>query len=311
MSSVSQAIVIPRAGVSFRLRDYSELIKARITTLIVMTAWSGFYFGAIKERVPSLSWALLHALLGIGLVSAGTAALNEAFECRVDSMMRRTARRPLPSGRMSLIHGMAVGTALVLGGTFYLGLTTNLLTSALTFATSFVYLSVYTPMKRVAPICTFLGAFPGAMPPLLGWTAVRGRIDGEALLLFAILFFWQFPHFHSIAWLYREDYERAEIRMLPVVEADGRSTVRAILLYLTALILASVAPTVLGMTGVTYLIGALLLDAAFLWFGLRLARLRLSPAIPESKRAARHLLQASVFYLPLLFALMMLNAARS
>jgi heme o synthase len=308
MTSVSHAIAIPSGSVSALLHDYSELVKARVTTLIIMMAWSGFYFGALKSGVSSVSWLLLDAMLGIGAVSAGTAALNEAFECGTDSLMRRTKNRPLPTGRLSLTHGMITGAAMVLGGTLYLGITTNLLTSALTFATSFVYLGVYTPMKRVSPICTFLGAFPGAMPPVLGWTAVRGRLDGETFVLFAILFFWQFPHFHSIAWLYREDYERASIRMLPVVEATGRSTVRAILLYLGALVPATLAPVLMGMTGATYLIGALVLDAAFLWFGLRLAKLKLAPGIPESKRAARHLLQASVFYLPLLFALMMINA---
>jgi heme o synthase len=311
MSSATHAIVIQRGGIAALLRDYSELVKARITTLIVMMAWSGFYFAAIKTGVSSVSWLLIDALLGIGAVSAGTAALNEVFECGTDAMMRRTARRPLPSCRMSMVHGMAVGTALVLGGTLYLGITTNLLTSGLTFLTSFAYLAVYTPMKRVSPICTFLGAFPGAMPPVLGWTAVRGRLDSEAYVLFAILFFWQFPHFHSIGWLYREDYERANIRMLPVVEESGRSTVNAILLYLVALVLATLAPVMIAMAGTPYLLGALVLDTAFLWFGLRLARLKLPPGIPESRRAARHLLQASVFYLPLLFALMMIDAKGS
>jgi protoheme IX farnesyltransferase len=193
------------------------------------------------------------------------------------------------------------------GGIIYLWLTTNRQTAILTGLTSACYLLVYTPMKQVHPICTFLGAFPGAMPPLLGWVAVRGRIDPEAVVLFAIMFFWQFPHFHSIAWLYREDYENAGVRMLPVVESDGRSTIRAILLYSVALIPVTLAPTLMGMTGWTYFAGALLLGGGLLWFSLRMATMKLTPIAPASKLRARHLLQASVIYLPLLFALMMLN----
>jgi protoheme IX farnesyltransferase len=164
-------------------------------------------------------------------------------------------------------------------------------------------------MKRIHPVCTFLGAFPGAMPPVLGWTAIRGRLDGEALVLFAIVFFWQFPHFHSIAWLYREDYENARIRMLPVVESDGRSTAFAIVMYAVALVPVSLAPTLMGMAGWTYFWGALVLGLGMLWFSLRMWTMKLTPIVPESKLRARHVLQASVIYLPLLFALMMINRA--
>lgn len=292
------------------LRDYSELVKARVTTLIVMTAWSGFYFGALRSNVTSLSWTLVNALLGIGLVSGGTAALNEILERDIDALMRRTAIRPLVTGRMSLTHGLAVGLLMVVGGAEYLAISTNLLTAFLTVATAAVYLGAYTPLKRVHPLCTFIGAFPGAMPPVLGWTAIRGRLDWEALVLFAILFFWQFPHFHSIAWLYREDYERAGIRMLPVVEADGRSTSRSIILYSIALLLVSLAPWLLGMAGKVYLFSALLLGSAFLLAGLRLALTGIPPTVARSKKLARGILQASVFYLPLLFAIMMIDAAR-
>jgi heme o synthase len=291
------------------LRDYAELVKARVTALIMMTAWSGFYFGAAKAGAPSLSWSAVHAVLGIGLAAAGTAALNEVLERDLDAHMRRTAIRPLVTGRMSLAHGMAVGLVLVVLGVLYLGLKTTWLAAILTLATSVVYLAAYTPLKRVHPICTFIGAFPGAMPPVLGWTAIRGRVDAQALMLFAIIFFWQFPHFHSIAWLYREDYARAGIRMLPVVEADGRSTIREILLYLIALQAAALAPPLLGMSGRVYLFGAVLLGIGFFGFGWRLAIARLSPEQAQSKRLARHLLQASVIYLPLLLALMILNAA--
>jgi heme o synthase len=308
LSSATQSLVVPRGSLTMLLRDYSELTKFRVTSLIVMTAWAGFYFGALRSGVTSLSWTLLHALLGIGLVSGGTAALNEVLERDVDGRMRRTQIRPLVTGRMSLSHGLAVGLLMVVGGAEYLAFKSNLLTAFLTASTSAVYLGAYTPLKKKHPLCTFVGAFPGAMPPLLGWTAIRGRLDWEALVLFAILFFWQFPHFHSIAWLYREDYERAGIRMLPVVHPDGRSTARSVMLNTTALLLATAAPGVLGMAGKMYLAGAMLLGAAFFWTAWRLARIQVPATATQSKKYARQVLQASVFYLPLLFALMMLNA---
>ncbi len=270
MSSATQPLAVPRAGFAALARDYSVLIKARVTTLIVMTAWAGAYFAAAKSGVSSLSWTLLHALIGIGLVSGGTAAINEVVERDVDALMRRTSQRPLVTGSMSLLHGSIVAFGMTIGGVLYLGVATNWLTAALAALTSLSYLAVYTPMKRVHPICTFLGAFPGAMPPVLGWTAIRGRLDGEAFVLFAILFFWQFPHFHSIAWLYREDYENARIRMLPVVESDGRSTALAIVMYALALVPVSLAPTLMGMAGWTYFAGALLLGGGMLWFSLRM-----------------------------------------
>ena len=305
MSSIPLAV--PRTGIASLLRDYSELIKLRVTTLIVMTAWTGFYFAAYKSGVSSLSWTMFHALLGIGLVSAGTAAFNEVIEREGDARMRRTANRPLPSKRMSLLHASIASSVMVFGGTIYLWLLTNPLAALLTLATAVVYLGVYTPLKRVSPICTFIGAFPGAMPPLLGWAAFRNRIDWEAVLLFTILFLWQFPHFYSIAWLYREDYERADIRMLPVVFADGRATSREIILYSIALIPVSMMPGAIGMTGRIYVFGSLLLGIGLLYFGWRLASKKLPANAPTSKAPARQLLQATVLYLPLLFALMMLN----
>lgn len=289
------------------MRDYSELIKMRVTMLIVMTAWTGVYFAAYKSGVSSVGWVLFHALFGIGLVSAGTAAFNEVIEREGDARMRRTANRPIPSKRMSLLHASIAASVMVLGGTIYLWLTTNAFAALLTLATSVVYLGVYTPLKRVSPICTFIGAFPGAMPPVLGWVAFRGRVDWEAILLFTILFLWQFPHFYSIAWLYREDYERADIRMLPVVFADGKATAREILVYSIALIPVSMMPAAVGMTGRIYLFGALLLGIALFLVGWRLASKKLPANAPHSKAPARQLLQATVLYLPLLFALMMLN----
>ena len=292
------------------MRDYAELTKLRVTTLIVMTAWCGYFFGAHQAGESWLSFGLLHALLGIGLVSSGTAALNEVMEHDVDGHMRRTALRPIPAGRMTLAHARMVGLLMSIGGSLYLAVFTNPLTGLLTFLTSAVYLAAYTPLKRVSPICTFVGAFPGAMPGVLGWTAVRGRLEWGTLVLFAILFVWQFPHFFSIAWLYREDYERGGIKMLPVVEEDGRSTARRILAYSIALIPISVLPSYIGMAGKIYLVGALALGLAMLYFGIRLAVLKLPLAAARSKMRARHVLQATVIYLPLLFALMMGNSAR-
>jgi protoheme IX farnesyltransferase len=309
MSSASQSLAVPRAGLTSLIADYATLTKARVTTLIVMTAWTGAFFAAEKSGTSLISWALLHALVGIGLVSGGTAAINEVVERDLDALMRRTARRPLVTGSMSLLHASVVAYGMTIGGVLYLWLTTNWLTAALAALTSVSYLLVYTPMKRIHPICTFLGAFPGAMPPVLGWTAIRGRLDGEALVLFAIVFFWQFPHFHSIAWLYREDYENARIRMLPVVESDGRSTSFAIVMYALALVPVSLAPTLLGMSGWIYFAGALLLGLGMLWCSLRMWTMKLTPIEPESKTRARNVLQASVIYLPLLFGLMMINRA--
>ncbi len=310
MSTASQPLVVPRPTVAI-LRDYAELIKVRVTSLIVMTAWCGYYFGALKSGVSSVSWGLFNALLGIGLVSGGTAALNEVFEWETDGLMRRTAGRPLPTGRMTIAHGATVGLTMVFGGCLYLGLTLNQLTAFLSLATAAAYLWAYTPLKKVHPICTFIGAFPGAMPGVLGWTAARGHLEWGALVMFAIVFFWQFPHFFSIAWLYREDYANGGIRMLPVVEPDGKSTTRRILFYAVGLIPITLLPTWMGLSGRVYFASALLLGSAFLYFAFRLAWLRQPITTAQSRLRARHLLQATVIYLPLLFAVMMLDKISS
>jgi heme o synthase len=310
MSTLTESLPVVRSGVMTRVHDYSELIKAGVTTLVVMTAWCGYYFGALKSGVSSVSWSLFHTLLGIGLVAGGTATLNEVLECEVDRKMRRTAQRPLPAGRMGVGHAGLIGVLMVVGGGLYLGWALNPLTGWLSLATSASYLLLYTPLKQIHPICTFVGAFPGAMPGVLGWTAARGHLEWGALVMFAIVFFWQFPHFLAIAWLYREDYEAGRVRMLPVVEPDGKSTVRQILLYSLALIPVSMLPGLLGMSGGVYLAGALVLSLTLFIFGLRLGSLRLEATSPRSKKPARQLLQATVLYLPLLFALMMLNPKR-
>ena len=310
MSIASQPLAFVRGPLDLA-RDYIELIKLRVTTLVVMTAWCGYYFGAAQSGVSSFSWGLFHALAGIGLIAAGAAALNEVIESHVDGRMRRTAQRPLPTGRMSRQHAAIAGLAMTAGGALYLGFALNALTGWLALATSAVYLGAYTPLKKVHPICTFVGAFPGAMPGVLGWTAARGRLEWGALVMFAIVFFWQFPHFFSIAWLYREDYAAGAIRMLPVVEQDGRSTARQIVAYSVGLIAVSLLPTLFGMAGRISFAAALTMGLALLYVGVRLASLRAPITAAVSKRRARQLLQATVLYLPLLFIVMMLDTVSS
>jgi protoheme IX farnesyltransferase len=239
-------------------------------------------------------------------VAGGTAALNEVLEYKIDGRMRRTKLRPLPTGRMSLLHGAAVGLLMTVGGAAYLAAKANFLTGCLALATATVYLALYTPLKRIHPTCTFVGAIPGAMPGVLGWTAAGGRLDLGALAMFSIVFFWQFPHFFSIAWLYRDDYAAGNIQMLPVVEERGVRTGRRILFYSIALVPISLSPVFLGMSGKLYGVGAIVMGVALCYFGARLALL----GAPQSKQRARQLLQASVVYLPLLFLLMMVNVVK-
>src|SRR5215469_8959694 len=292
MSSTAQKVVgrkaeSPAAPVVLKksslLGDYLQLFKVRVTALIVVTAWAGFYMGAAASQVSSLSWTLVYALWGIGLTCAGSAALNEVLEHRIDALMRRTRNRPLPAGRMSLATGLTAGILATLLGPVYLSLTTNILTGVLAFSTAAAYLAFYTPLKRVSPISTFVGAFPGAMPPLLGWTSVRGKLEIEAIFLFLIVFFWQFPHFQAIAWMYREDYEAAGIKMLPVVDKAGHSVIRQMLTYCSTLISVSLVPSLLRMTGRIYLFGALILGLGFFWFVFRLARTKLPTTSPDSR----------------------------
>ena len=310
MSAVLPFPSLERMRATSLLRDYAELTKLRVTSLIVMTAWCGYFFAAGRAGISSWHWGLFHSLLGIGLVSSGTAALNEVIERDVDARMRRTALRPLPTGRMSLLHASLAGALLAIGGSIYLAVLTNALTGLLTFLTALVYLAVYTPLKRISPLCTFVGAFPGAMPAVLGWTAVRGKVEWDTMVLFAILFLWQFPHFFSIAWLYRDDYAQGGIRMLPVVEPEGTSTVRRILIYSVLLIPVSLVPSLTGMAGKIYLVGALVLGFSLLGMGARLAILDLPLSSAASKKRARQLLLSTVVYLPILFALMMTNSRR-
>jgi heme o synthase len=300
----------PRPGATATLiHDCRELFKVRVTGMVVITGWAGFYLGSMQSGISSMQRGLLDTLFGIGLVSAGASALNQALERTSDARMMRTADRPIASGRMPLAAGIVVGLVALALGAAWLLLRTNLLTVALALLTAFTYVAIYTPLKRVTTMATFIGAFPGAMGPLLGWTAARGRIEWPAVALFAILFVWQFPHFMAIAWLYREDYARAGIRMLPVVQPDGLSTVVEALFYAVLMIPVSLIPWRVGMTGALYAAIASALGVFYLAYTIRFARILRTRSETESRMLARDLLKVSVIYLPALLATLMLCAA--
>jgi protoheme IX farnesyltransferase len=288
------------------MRDYIELTKPRITWLILMSTGIGYFFGlpraanwlAFLAGIHFLS--LLHTIVGTGLIASGTAALNQWYEREADRHMRRTSARPLPSGRLSAPRALAFGAGLSVAGFVELWLGVNLLSAAIGLFTLASYLFLYTPMKQRTWWSTTVGAIPGAMPPVIGYAAAAGAITRESWVLFAILFLWQFPHFYSIAWMYKEDYARAGILMLPVVEPDCRSTARQIVIFGIALIPVSLVPGMLGMSGRIYLAGALLLGLWFLYSGVRVA-------LERSLSRARGVLLTSVLYLPLIYGLMLLD----
>jgi protoheme IX farnesyltransferase len=275
---------------------------------VLVTGWGGFYLGSIQSGISSIQRGLLETLLGIGLVSAGAGALNEALERKIDARMKRTADRPMAAGRFSLAQGILAGLGALALGAVSLALTTNLLTVSLALLTAFTYVAIYTPLKRFTTLATFIGAFPGAMGPMLGWTAARGLIEWPAVALFAILFVWQFPHFMAIAWLYRDDYARAGIRMLPVVQPDGWSTVAEALFFAVVMIPVSLTPWLLGMAGNLYALLAAGLGLVYLAYTIRFARILRKIPETESRMLARDLLKVSVLYLPLLFTALMLCA---
>lgn len=284
------------------MNDYIQLTKPRITWLILMSTGIGFFFGATGGRWTW--WTLLHTIIGTGLIASGTAALNQWMERDADARMNRTRKRPLPAGTLSPGNAFWFAVALSILGYVELWLGANLLTAILGAFTLSSYLFVYTPLKRLTPHSTTVGAIPGAMPPVIGYAAARGELTVEALALFAILFLWQFPHFYSIAWLYREDYGRAGIRMLPVIDPTGERTARQILWTGVLLIPVSLAPAWLGMAGMLYTIGALLLGAMYLWSGIRISRER-------TLVRARGVLMASIAYLPLLYVLLLADHPRA
>jgi heme o synthase len=276
------------------LADFVELTKPRITTLVVLTALVGFVMGS---EGPPAALPLLFVMAGTGLVAAGASTLNMVLERDTDRLMHRTRNRPLAAGRMRTSEAIAFGLGLTAFGLTGLARFSGLLPAAVSFATWFTYLFFYTPLKRRTSLSTLVGAVPGALPPIIGWAAARGSIDGGAFVLFAILFLWQVPHFLAIAWIYREDYARGGLPMLPVVDTPGRLTGRQTVAHAFALLLVSLLPTGVGMAGRVYLAGALLLGAGLLAFSLRFALLRSVPA-------ARALFLASVIYLTGLCALL-------
>jgi protoheme IX farnesyltransferase len=303
------AIPVPEPGRTAQLIvDFRELFKVRVTGMVVITGWAGFYLGSMQSGISTMQRGLLDTLLGIGLISAGSSALNQALERKSDARMKRTADRPLAAGRFSLAFGILAGLAALALGSWWLMSHTNALTVALSLLTAFTYVAVYTPLKRVTTLATFIGAFPGAMGPLLGWTAARGQIEWPAVALFAILFVWQFPHFMAIAWMYREEYAKAGIRMLPVVQPDGWSTVVEALFYAVVMIPVSLAPWKLGMTGVTYAVLATALGLLYLAYTIRFAGILRTRSQERSRSLARDLLKVSVIYLPLLMTTLMLCA---
>jgi protoheme IX farnesyltransferase len=296
-SPLAREAVQPSSRLREKVSAYLELTKPRITFLIVLTSAAGFCLGS-RGAVDYL--LLTHAMIGIALLSSGLATVNQFMERDLDALMRRTEKRPLPTGRLLPFEALWFGVTLTLAAEVYLASFVNLLTAALGLTIIAGYLLLYTPLKTRTTLSTVVGAFPGAMPPLIGWAAARGQIGIAAWVLFAILFLWQFPHFLAIAWMYREDYGRAGIRMLPVVEPEGRVTGQQIVAFTIMLIPVSLLPALMGISGRVYLVAAIGLGLLFLVTSVR-------AALSKSNQHARQLLLASVLYLPLLFGVMVLN----
>ena len=277
-----------------RVVDLVELAKPRVVVMVLITTAVGFYLGS-EGALDILR--LLPTLIGTGLAAAGTLALNQFLERDVDARMERTRHRPLPEGRIEPTDALLLGLVVTGAGIAYLALAVNGLSALVTATTSFSYLLLYTPLKRVSPFCSIVGAVPGALPPVTGWVAARAALGVEAWVLFAILFLWQLPHSLAIARLYRDDYARGGIRVLPVVEPDGRSTAQQVVTNCLALLLVGLTPTLVGLAGRGYFVCAVVLGTIFLAYGIAFARRR-------TATAARHLLLASLLYLPALLITM-------
>jgi heme o synthase len=281
-----------------RLRAYIELAKPRILTMVLVTTTIGFFLAA--KGIHPLSTLVL-TLVGVGCATGGAAALNNYLEREADGKMVRTRDRALPSGLIQPSNALAYGISLTLVGLFVLVWAVNLLTGFLVLLAAFLYVLVYTPMKRLTWLNTTFGAIPGAIPPMCGWAAATGQLDLGAWVLFLILFTWQHPHFYAIAWMFKDDYRNAGFKMLPVVDPSGVSTFRQTILFASLLLGASVLPTAIGMTGQVYCAGALVMGLALLAVGVLLAQ-------RKSFLDARRLLKASVIYLPLLLILIIVDA---
>jgi len=278
-----------------KLSAYIALTKPDVSFLVLMTTSAGFYMGV---RGP-VDWLhMLHVVFGTMMIAAGTAALNHYIERESDGHMRRTASRPLPTGQLTPAEALRFGLLLCVAGAVDLAVVGGFLPCLLGVFTSLSYLLAYTPLKTRTVWATFIGAIPGAIPPMIGWTAATGKLDAPAWLLFAILFFWQFPHFHAIAWMYREDYARAGILMLPVVDKDGTRTFRQIILYAASLVAVSLLPAIMGFAGVLYFFGALVSCTA-------LVQVCLWAATSKSNTRAKWLMHATVMHIPILLGLMM------
>jgi protoheme IX farnesyltransferase len=308
---VTSAAATPRARSSTLLGDYAVLFKPRVSVMVIVTAAAGFYLGSLASGISPFQMGLVKALFGIALVTAGSSALNQALERTTDRRMPRTASRPMAQHRIGLAHGLALGFVLVGGGSVYLAWATNPLTGMLTLLTAVGYVAIYTPLKRVTTLNTFIGAFPGALPPLIGWTAVRGVIEWPAVALFAILFVWQFPHFMAIGWMYRGDYARAGLRVTATQEPASwaaRSSAIQALFYAVLMIPVSLWLFWLHVTGLPYAIAATVLGAGYLAATVRFVQITRDPDAATNRDRARNLLKVSVIYLPLLLLAMMLNA---
>jgi protoheme IX farnesyltransferase len=292
--STSRTAVLPALTRPFA---YVALTKPDVTFLVLITTLAGFYMGAPGSIAGVL---LLNTLLGTTLVGAGTSALNHYIERASDAKMRRTAGRPLPLGLLQPKEALIFGLGFVLIGAAYLAVLVNGLSSFLALATCVSYLGIYTPLKKLTPMSTTIGAIPGAIPPLIGWAAARGSLSPHAWILFAILFLWQFPHFLAIAWMYREDYARGGIRMLPVLDPSGRATFRQVIGTAALLVPVSLLPSVVGLTGIRYFFGALLM-------GMALVQMCLWAEREKTNSRAKWLMHATVLHIPLLLALMMFD----
>jgi protoheme IX farnesyltransferase len=282
-----------------RLLDFVALTKPRVVLMVLVTTFVGFHLGSVGDAEYV---RLFHTLLGTALAAGGTLALNQFLERDLDGRMLRTRSRPLPDGRLAPVEALVFGTSATVAGLGYLGLGVDLGAALVTGATAVLYLFAYTPLKRVTPLALVIGAVPGALPPVGGWVAARGELGPGAAILFSILFLWQLPHTLAIARLYRDDYARAGIRVLPVVDPDGASTERQIVAACLALLAVGLLPTLAGLAGPVYFFGAFGLGATFLACGL-------AQALAPSPAAARRLLLVSVTYLPLLLVLMALDKA--
>jgi protoheme IX farnesyltransferase len=307
-------VSVPQTTSHSLLADYAVLFKPRVSVMVIITAAAGFYLGSLASGIPPFQLGMAKALLGIALVTAGSSVLNQALERTTDLRMPRTASRPMAQRRIGLAHGLLLGFVLVFGGALYLAWATNPITGMLTLLTAVAYVAIYTPLKRITTLNTFIGAFPGALPPLIGWTAARGIIEWPAVALFAILFVWQFPHFMAIGWLYRADYARAGLRVTATQEPAkwaARSSAIQALFYAVLMIPVSLWPFWLHVTGLPYAIAATLLGLGYLGATIRFMQIMRDhgePSDSANRALARTLLKVSVIYLPLLLLAMMLDA---